>query len=58
MVTVEKWAEHEKNLPYVLFGQLKPYLDKNVNNIFAQECGLYSDKYRVADPSGLYCRIQ
>ena len=45
----EKWAEHEKNfLPYVLFGQLKPYLDKNVNNIFAQECGLYSDKYRVA----------
>ena len=45
----EKWAEHEKNfLPYVLFGQLKPYLDKNVNNILAQECGLYSDKYRVA----------
>ena len=45
----EKWAEHEKNfLPYVLFGQLRPYLDKNVNNIYAQECGLYSDKYRVA----------
>ena len=45
----EKWAEHKKNfLPFVLFGQLRPYLDKNVNNIFAQECGLYSDKYRVA----------
>ena len=45
----EKWAEHQKNfLPFVLFGQLRPYLDKNVNNIFAQECGLYSDKYRVA----------
>ena len=45
----EKWAEHQKNfLPFVLFGQLKPYLDKNVNNIFAQECGLYSDKYREA----------
>jgi len=25
----DKWAEHEKNfLPYVLFGQLRPYLDK------------------------------
>ena len=45
----EKWAEHEKNfLPYVLFGQLRPYLDRSVNNILAQECGLYSDKYRVA----------
>ena len=45
----EKWAEHQKKfLPFVLFGQLRPYLDKNVNNIFAQECGLYSDKYRVA----------
>ena len=45
----EKWAEHEKNfLPYVLFGQLRPYLDRSVNNILAQECGLYTDKYRVA----------
>ena len=50
----EKWAEHEKNfLPYVLFGQLRPYLDRSVNNILAQECGLYSDKYRVAGRTDL-----
>ena len=40
---------HKKNfLPYVLFSQLKPTLMQKVNNIFAQECGLYSDKYKVA----------
>jgi len=40
---------HKKNfLPYVLFGQLKPVLMQKVNNILAQECGLYTDKYRVA----------
>ena len=45
----EKWKEHTKHfLPYTLFGQLRPHLDKNVNNILSQECGLYSDKYRVA----------
>ena len=45
----EKWAEHKKNfLPYVLFGQLKPVLMQKENNILAQECGLYTDKYRVA----------
>ena len=45
----EKWAEHKKNfLPYVLFSQIKPVLSEKVNNIYAQECGLYSDKYKVA----------
>ena len=40
---------HKKNfLPYVLFGQMKPILMQKVNNILAQECGLYSDKYKVA----------
>ena len=40
---------HKKNfLPYTLFGQIKPVLMQKVNNIFAQECGLYSDKYMVA----------
>ena len=40
---------HKKNfLPYVLFGQMKPVLMQKVNNILAQECGLYTDKYRVA----------
>jgi genome maintenance exonuclease 1 len=37
----EKWEEHKKNfLPWCLFNQL--------NNIYAQEAGLYSDKYKVA----------
>ena len=45
----EKWEEHTKHfLPYTLFGQIRPHLDKNINNILSQECGLYSDKYRVA----------
>ena len=40
---------HKKNfLPYVLFGQIKPVLSEKVDNIYAQECGLYSDKYKVA----------
>ena len=40
---------HKKNfLPYVLFNQIKPVLMQKVDNIYAQECGLYSDKYKVA----------
>jgi genome maintenance exonuclease 1 len=31
-----------------LFSQLKPTLTKSINNIFAQECGLWSEKYRLA----------
>ena len=45
----EKWKEHTKHfLPYTLFGQIRSHLDEKVNNILSQECGLYSDKYRVA----------
>ena len=43
-----KWKEHRKNfLPYCLFTQLKSVLG-NIDNIYAQEAGLYSDKYKVA----------
>jgi len=35
-------------LPWCLFQQLKPVLEEKVNNIYAQECGLWSDKYKVA----------
>ena len=31
-----------------MFSQLKPTLTKSINNIFAQECGLWSEKYRLA----------
>ena len=45
----EKFKEHKKNfLPYCLFTQLKEKVLCNVNNIYAQEAGLYSDKYKVA----------
>ena len=44
----DKWKEHKKNfLPYCLFSQLKSVLC-NIDNIYAQEAGLYSDKYKVA----------
>ncbi len=46
----EKWETHTKNfLPYCLFKRLRDEaLDTNINNIHAQECGLYSDTYKVA----------
>ena len=44
----DKWKEHEKDfLPWCLFKQLRSALDK-IDNIHAQEAGLYSDKYKVA----------
>ena len=35
-------------LPWCLFSQLKPTLKAKVNNIYAQEAGLWSEKYRLA----------
>jgi hypothetical protein len=44
-----KWAEHKKNfLPYCLFQQLKSKALCHISDIYAQEAGLYSDKYKVA----------
>ena len=40
--------DNREFLPWCLFSQLKPVLESNINNIFAQECGLWSDKYKVA----------
>ena len=45
----DKWEEHKKKfLPYCLFGQLEKQVLHKVDNIHSQECGLYSDKYKVA----------
>ena len=45
----DKWIEHKKNfLPWCLFGELKDKVLGNISDIYAQECSLYSDKYRVA----------
>jgi len=35
-------------LPWCLFSQLQPTLKAKVNNIYAQEAGLWSEKYRLA----------
>ena len=41
--------KHKKKfLPYVLFNQLRESVLQKIDNIHAQECGLYSDKYKVA----------
>lgn len=45
----KKFDEHKKNfLPFCLFKQLQNKVLCNIDNIYAQECGLYSTKYRVA----------
>ena len=45
-VEVEK--DGKPFLPFMLFSQLKPVIEKKVQNINAQECALYSEKYRIA----------
>ena len=40
--------DNREFLPYCLFQQLRPVLETSINNIYAQECGLWSDKYKVA----------
>ena len=40
--------EGREFLPWCLFSQLKPVLTTSINNIYAQECGLWSEKYQVA----------
>jgi len=45
----EKWKEHEKHfLPYTLFKVLRDEALCHIDHIYAQEVGLYSDKYKVA----------
>ena len=41
--------KHKKKfLPYTLFTQLRDSVLQKIDNVYAQECGLYSDKYKVA----------
>ena len=45
----DKFKEHKKNfLPWCLFKQLRNEALCHINDIYAQEAGLYSDKYKVA----------
>jgi|TARA_B110000908_G_C10235503_1_gene443078 hypothetical protein len=45
-----KDIEHHKKefFPWCIFTEMKNKLLCNINNIYAQECGLYSDSYRIA----------
>ena len=44
-----KWEKHRKDfLPYCLFTQLQEQALCIIDDIYAQEAGLYSDKYKVA----------
>ena len=45
---VEVTQEGRDFLPWCLFTQIKVTLESSINNIYAQECGLWSEKYRVA----------
>jgi len=40
--------DNREFLPWCLFQQMKPVLEQKLNNIYAQEAGLWSDKYKVA----------
>ena len=43
------WEKHKKHfLPYCLFSELRDNALSYIDNIYAQEAGLYSDKYKVA----------
>ena len=45
---IEVTQEGRDFLPWCLFSQLKATIQSNINKIYAQECGLWSEKYRVA----------
>lgn len=44
----EDWSKGAMPANIFSFNQIKPILDKHVNNIWAQEVPLYSDKFMVA----------
>ena len=45
----EKWDKHKKHfLPYALFKVFREQALCHIDHIYAQEAGLYSDKYKVA----------
>ena len=52
-----EFEKHKKNfLPWCLFSQLKEQVLHNITDIYAQEVGLYSDKYKVAGRADCICK--
>ena len=54
----DEMEKHEKRfLPYVFSNNYEKSVIQKIDNIHAQECGLYSDKYKISWSCRLYCRI-
>ena len=54
-----EFEKHKKNfLPWCLFSQLKEKVLDNITDIYAQEVGLYSDKYKVAGRADCICKYK
>ena len=54
-----KFEKHKKNfLPWCLFSQLKEQVLHNITDIYAQEVGLYSYKYKVAGRADCICKYK
>ena len=54
-----EFEKHKKNfLPWCLFTQLKEQVLHNITDIYAQEVGLYSTKYKVAGRADCICKYK
>ena len=54
-----EFEKHKKNfLPWCLFSQLKDQVLHNITDIYAQEAGLYSTKYKVAGRADCICKYK
>ena len=54
-----KFVRHKKNfLPWCLFSQLKNQVLNSISDIYAQEVGLYSDKYKIGGRADCICKYK
>ena len=54
-----EFEKHKKNfLPWCLFSQLKEQVLHNITDIYAQEVGLYSDKYKIGGRADCICKYK
>ena len=59
LVHPSEFEKHKKNfLPWCLFSQLKEQVLDNITDIYAQEVGLYSTKYKVAGRADCICKYK
>ena len=54
-----EFEKHKKNfLPWCLFSQLKNQVLHSISDIYAQEVGLYSDKYKIGGRADCICKYK